>query len=311
MWIQSKLDRCFGNKSWFAKFPISNQQFLDKRGSYHRPVLVKLTTSKEAYRGNFRFDRRFLNKPMVQEGISQAWNAFNQNSPSLVNDKLKNCRKSLSKWKRENNLNSLTRITQAQVELEAEQSFSYPRSLVVSELRVELCEAYREEETYWRMRSKEQWMNEGDKNSQFFHNSVKARRGKQRIDYLLDVNGNKKQGEASKGAIAEAYFKDLFTSSNPGNFQEIFHDFQPRISSSMNDSLTKLVTSKEIKEAVFSIIASSVPGADGFSGLFFQKYWTVIGEQVIKEVKDFFINGFFPIEWNYAQLCLLQKKNNP
>jgi hypothetical protein len=272
---------------------------------------VRLSTTKDAYRGNFRFDRRFLNKPLIKEAIQQAWSANSTRRISKVSDKLRSCRKSLSKWKRENNLNSLTRITQAQVDLEAEQSSDFPRFTILAEIREELCEAHREEETYWRTRSRDQWMNEGDKNSQFFHNSVKARRGKQRIDYLLDVNGNKQKGEASKGAVAEAYFRDLFTSSNPGNFQEIFHDFQPRISSSMNEILTKEVTSEEIKEAVFSIRPSSAPGADGFTGLFFQKYWPLIGEQVTKEVKDFFISGSFPVEWNYTQLCLLQKKVNP
>lgn len=126
MWIQSKFDRCFGNKRWSTQFPIANQTFLEKRGSDHRPVLVRLTTSKEVYRGNFKFDKRLLNKPEVKEAIQKAWRSGNRNMAEKVSDKLKLCRKELSKWKRKNNLNALSRITQAQVSLEQEQSSGFP-----------------------------------------------------------------------------------------------------------------------------------------------------------------------------------------
>lgn len=55
-------------------FSIIKSGFLEKRGSDHRHVLVRLMASVETYQGNFRFDRRFLNKPNVKEAILQAWN---------------------------------------------------------------------------------------------------------------------------------------------------------------------------------------------------------------------------------------------
>lgn len=310
-WVQCKLDRCFGNKAWLKQFPIANQTFMDKRGSDHRPVLVRLTTSKEAYRGNFKFDKRLFNKPNVRNAIWKAWNWGQSHRGVLVSCKLGICRKVLSRWKRENNLNAHNRINQLQVVLEAEQSANPPNTIRVFEFKKDLCHAYREEEEFWRQKSQEKWVKEGDKNTKFFHDSVRANRGKKRLDKLMDVNGNMQRSEASKGAVAEAYFKELFTSSNPCNFQDLFHDFIPRVTMEMNEGLIKEVSKEEVKEAVFAIRASSAPGADGFTGFFFQKYWNIIGDQVTKEIQDFFITGTLPVDWNYTHLCLLPKKNHP
>ncbi|XP_019101891.1 PREDICTED: uncharacterized protein LOC109133329 [Camelina sativa] len=250
-WVQCKLDRSFGNKEWFKHFPASNQSFLEKRGSDHRP------------------------------------------------------------WKKENSVNAADKISHLQVALESEQSAHLPSQNLVFKLKKDLILAYKEEETYWSQKSSEKWLLDGDKNTKYFHAFVKANRSKNGISKLVDVNGNVQRSEASKGEVANSYFKSLFTSSNPGNFQSLFSDLPPRVSTLMNDGLTKLVSKEEIKEAVFSIKPSSAPGSDGMTDLFFQHYWDVIGEEVTKEIQAFFTTGSFPNEWNYTQLCLIPKITNP
>lgn len=91
-------------------------------------MLISLIFSKHSYRGSFKFDRRFLNKPMVREAILKGWNLFSvrfQEKISVANI-LRTCRKELSKLKRENNSNSRDRIVQIQVALEVEQSKDLP-----------------------------------------------------------------------------------------------------------------------------------------------------------------------------------------
>ena len=79
----------------------------------------------------------------------------------------------------------------------------------------------------------------------------------------------------------------------------------------MNAVLTRSVSKNKVREAVFGIRSSSAPGADGFTGFFFQKYWSIIGPQVTLEIQNFFLQGTFPKEWNFTQLCLLPKKKKP
>ena len=137
-------------------------------------------------------------------------------------------------------------------------------------IRKELCKAYREEELFWQQRSMEKWLKFGDRNSKFFHESVKVNRAKRKLIKIRDSNGAEQWYEEAKAQVAVDYFSTLFKSSNPSSYQPWFQDMRPRVSEAMNQALVSVVTDEEIKGAVFSIKASSAPGPDDMSGLFFQ-----------------------------------------
>lgn len=176
-WIQCKLDRVFGNKEWFKHFPMANQSFLDKRGSDHRPVLLSLVSSQILYRSQFRFDKCLLGQNKVKEAVERAWNVRRRDGNESVFDKLRGCRKALSLWKKENSLDARDKIQQIEVALEFEQSCPFPNCDVVYTIKNDLSRAYREEEIYWQQKSREHWLRDVDRNTKFFHASVKGNRG--------------------------------------------------------------------------------------------------------------------------------------
>ncbi|KAF8049985.1 hypothetical protein N665_2080s0003 [Sinapis alba] len=118
---------------WFQLYPASNQVFMNKRGSDHHPVLVKLISASDPFRGSFRFDRRIINKPGVKEEIKKAWLIITHYSK-------------LSNWKKRENINLRDKIKQIRCAMELEQSSSFPSGVKVNYLKAELIKAYKEEE---------------------------------------------------------------------------------------------------------------------------------------------------------------------
>ncbi|XP_038991400.1 uncharacterized protein LOC120114621 [Hibiscus syriacus] len=54
--LQQRLDRCLGNTKWISSFPNSQVLHLDRIGSDHRPLLLRLTTDKQDHKNRpFRF----------------------------------------------------------------------------------------------------------------------------------------------------------------------------------------------------------------------------------------------------------------
>lgn len=310
-WIRCKLDRCFGNKEWLQMFPRVSQIFLEKRGSDHRPVLVQFLGNHLGRKGRFRFDKSLLGLPHLKERIVSAWGNQREYLNIRMVERIRRCRTAICNWKKQFDLNAKSKILRIQNDLEKEESSSFPSRVRVHELKQELGKATKEEESFWKQRSKDKWLKCGDRNTKAFHASVQMARSRNGVDILEDTNGCPYRDEETKGQIASSYFQGLFSSTKPTEFGSFFEGFIPKVTDQMNSDLLSVVTDEEIREAVFSIKASSAPGPDGMNALFFQRFWKEIGGQVIKEVHEFFQQGSFDKEWNFTHLCLIPKIVKP
>ncbi|XP_058008494.1 uncharacterized protein LOC131182962 [Hevea brasiliensis] len=139
----------------------------------------------------------------------------------------------------------------------------------------------RRKESYWRQRAKEFWLKEGDQNTKFFHRKNTIRQRKNRIDRLKDDNGNWCDWSTGLEAMITDYFKNIFTSN-----------------------------ADEVREAVFSMQADKSPGLDGFNPGFYQKYWTIIGDQVSNFCISCIRDREFPSELNDTAIVLIPKKEH-
>lgn len=251
-----------------------------------------------------------ISREGFEDLVRQSWEGKKGDHNRTV-DRIRRCRQKIMDWKKNSDLNSREKITRLRAKLEAEVSKRSPSFTVMNALKHELAEALREEELFWRQKCREEWLRAGDRNTKYFHNCVKVRRIQNRILMLLDELGRENFSEGAKGNIAVNFYRDLFTSSNPHDLESIFRGFRPKVTESMNTHLTRLVSDSEIKQAAFSVKGSSAPGEDGLTGLFYQKFWHIVGPSLTQEIKEFFRSAIIPNGWNHTQLSLLPKIANP
>ncbi|GJU48574.1 hypothetical protein Tco_1218129 [Tanacetum coccineum] len=73
-----------------------------------------------------------------------------------------------------------------------------------------------------------------------------------------------------------------------------------RNSDNVANHMIRTVCSQEIRDAIFSMGNDKSPGPDGYTAVFFKEAWDIIKPDVIKAVKEFFVNGTLLKELNHT-----------
>nr|GEY06324.1 RNA-directed DNA polymerase, eukaryota, reverse transcriptase zinc-binding domain protein [Tanacetum cinerariifolium] len=77
-----------------------------------------------------------------------------------------------------------------------------------------------------------------------------------------------------------------------------------------NDDLKREVSNEEIKRAVWDCGIDKAPGPDGFTFGFYRRYWDIIGNDVVDDVKWFFLHGEILKGGNSSFITLISKVPN-
>lgn len=107
------------------------------------------------------------------------------------------------------------------------------------------------------------------------------------------------------------FYESLFESHAGARFEELLNQVHQKVTPEMNHHLTKEYSEEEIKQALDNKGDLKAPGVDGMPTLFYKQYWSIVGEDVVREVKNLLNGGTMPEGWNETIIVLIPKMQNP
>uniref|UniRef100_A0A2N9IFR8 Uncharacterized protein n=1 Tax=Fagus sylvatica TaxID=28930 RepID=A0A2N9IFR8_FAGSY len=267
--VLERLDRCFANAEWLVLFPSCRVHHLHGVFSDHRPLWMELnsvTNSPRPRRKHFRFEEMWTMDPSCEETVRQAWAKTQHGTPMYqVTEKIKTSRADLKEWSFTHFGSVRYLIETKSRQLQSEEALVPEAQNVplLKKLREELTILFAKEEKMWKQRSRTQWLQSGDRNTRFFHCQATQRRRRNSIQQLRDNDGVWRSSEAEIEQLLVSYYSDLFTTSSPGDFEEVIDGVSKVITGEMNDMLVAEFTASEIELALKQMAPLKAPGPDG------------------------------------------------
>ncbi|XP_019197687.1 PREDICTED: uncharacterized protein LOC109191482 [Ipomoea nil] len=222
----ARIDMELGNIAWKISFPNSLVEHLPMINSDHSPILVNSEfVSQASSTKSFRFNLAWSTHPSFLDCVKKAWckgGNLESNKAALA--------KSLAAWNKGTFGNIFHKKKRLLAIINGVQCSlaTRPRADLFKldrKLRIELEDVLYQEELLWFQRSREEWIESGDRNTHFYHTATATKTNSASLKHIKDENG---QHLTSDTQIRDHIF-NFFVNS--------FSEICPFVSSNLQDGI--------------------------------------------------------------------------
>jgi hypothetical protein len=291
--IAARLDRFLVQSSFLTFGLMARSKILPNYTSDHKPILLSLDPGENLGPIPFRFSPLWTNQEGFQEVVSESWQRQTLGSPFFIwEEKLRRLKKDLKAWAKNFSSPSTekirTQITLDRLQKASEDTPQTKESLSQeADLQKSLHKACRTEEEYWRIKSRNLWLQAGDKNTTYFHKQAEARKSFNSVTQI-NFQGQVIQDFEGIKRVTHSYFKDLFTALEAEALDPTSYPLSsvPKlVGIEENKKLTAPISMQEIRRSLNQMDPDKAPGPDGFTARFYTSCWPTIQKDLLRMVK--------------------------
>ncbi|GLU10723.1 hypothetical protein SLE2022_275090 [Rubroshorea leprosula] len=272
--IREKLDRGLATTRWHDTFPHAIVRLLPPLASDHKPLWISIDGRRDRrnwHRKRFRFEEMWLRDNRCQEVVQASWKSIEGTGDwGCLLHKMRVCSNDLLQWNRVQFGHVQTHLKQCMKEFKRLSHHQDPALAAREERRVlnELEEWLERGEIMWRQRSRDIWIQEGDRNTRFFHRRATKRKDRNRVEKLMKDTGEWTSSFGEVKVVVTGYFAQLFTSTDPTNLALVTDCLKPCVQDGDNSFLLHEFTEAEVMKALFQMHPSKSPGPEMVSPQF-------------------------------------------
>lgn len=269
--VREKIDRIMVNANWLDCFPNAYGEALPAIGSDHSPIVLHCDVAAGKRKKHFVYEHFWDEHPDCASLVAEAWNKISPNSGGVdIKQRIDDVKSGLSVWSHRTFKRAGRQINFLKKEIRRLQNVNATAEVLsrLSSHKKELDDLWKQEELYWRARSRVKWLNNGDRNSKFFHSSTLQRRMTNKIGRIKDGNGDWVAEDDKVLTCFVDFYKNLFSTDAMVGRNMNTEVIPSLVTDQMNTALLSQVTETEVERAAFEMGPYKSPGPDGLNGLF-------------------------------------------